>query len=595
MNPAAEEHSTSRYNRLKNDLFQCMDEMLRVENVRSCACEELQEKIRTNTFNLVVVGQFKRGKTSLINALLGADILPVAAIPLTSIVTVMTWGEALRIKVFFNDNNVSEIKPESLLEYVTERGNPNNVKKVKEVVVTYPSAYLRDGVRLIDTPGVGSIYEHNTDVAYQYLPQSDAVLFLLSVDQPISKAELDFLKDVKEYSNKIFFLLNKSDYLRENDLREAVDFTKTALHEAMGADVRLFPVSARLALEGATTKAGELLEKSMLPFFTKDLNRFLMEEKGNVLITSVTNNLLRSISQARLELELELKSLTTPLNELKDKIRVFDDKKREVAQEKQDFDILLDGETKRLTGDVLDGDITRFRKELLSREQTRLEEQFSAIKSLSSRVLRDSLEQTIIGHVRQSFNTWRALEDERLAKAFEAICGRYASKINDTVDGLMKFSSDLFDLPFDAIKTNLLWSDKSRFSYKFRDEPVGLQIVASSLTLALPKFIGDRIIMNKMKEYLVRVVDMQLGRLGSDFEVRIDKSKLAFRWEMLQKIETAIEGIGAAIEKGMTKRSSGEQEAAARKQIIAETLGTLDAIKEKLIRIGTTVASSNGR
>jgi hypothetical protein len=159
----------------------------------------------------------------------------------------------------------------------------------------------------------------------------------------------------------------------------------------------------------------------------------------------------------------------------------------------------------------------------------------------------------------------------------------------------MKFSSDLFDLPFDAIKTNLLWSDKSRFSYKFRDEPVGLQIVASSLTLALPKFIGDRIIMNKMKEYLVRVVDMQLGRLGSDFEVRIDKSKLAFRWEMLQKIETAIEGIGAAIEKGMTKRSSGEQEAAARKQIIAETLGTLDAIKEKLIRIGTAVASSNGR
>ena len=65
---------------------------------------------------------------------------------------------------------------------------------MQEVLITYPSPYLKDGVRLIDTPGVGSVYEHNTDVAYQYLPKSDAALFLLSVDQPVSKAELNFLK-----------------------------------------------------------------------------------------------------------------------------------------------------------------------------------------------------------------------------------------------------------------------------------------------------------------------------------------------------------------------------------------------------------------
>ena len=95
-----------------------------IENIRGCGCEDLREKIRSNAFNLVVVGQFKRGKTSLINALLGAEILPVAVVPLTSIVTIMTWGEALRIKVYFNDERVSEIKPESLSDYVTEKGNP---------------------------------------------------------------------------------------------------------------------------------------------------------------------------------------------------------------------------------------------------------------------------------------------------------------------------------------------------------------------------------------------------------------------------------------------------------------------------------------
>ena len=269
MNPAVQTSATSKYAQLKTDLLQCMDEMLMVENIRGCACEDLKEKVRSNAFNLVVVGQFKRGKTSLINALLGAEILPVAVVPLTSIVTIMTWGEALRIKVYFNDGKVAEIKSESLVEYVTEKGNPKNMKDVHEVILTYPSPYLKDGVRLIDTPGVGSIYQHNTDVAYQYLPKSDAALFLLSVDQPMSKAELDFLKDVKEYSNKIFFVLNKADYLRENDLKESIEFSRNGLKEAMSSEVKLFPVSARLALEGTAAKSGEQIEKSMLPLFSK--------------------------------------------------------------------------------------------------------------------------------------------------------------------------------------------------------------------------------------------------------------------------------------------------------------------------------------
>ena len=594
MNPSSQASSISAYHQLKSELFKCIDDMLAVEHIRGCPCEELRDKIQTNTFNLVVVGQFKRGKTSLINAILGADILPVAVVPLTSIVTITAYGEALRIKVHFNDGKTTEIKPENLMEYVTEKGNPKNVKNVHEVVVTYPSPYLRDGVRLIDTPGVGSIYEHNTDVVYQYLPESDAALFLLSVDQPMSRAELDFLNDVKEYSNKIFFVLNKTDYLTEKDLKESIEFSRNGLREAMGSEVRLFPVSARLALEGAAAKSEALFQKSMLPLFSKDLSRFLMEEKGNIILTSAANNLLRSISQAKFETALELKSHETPLDELKKKIAVFEDKKREVMFEKQDFDILLDGETKRLIKNVLDADIMRFRKDLLAHEELHLDEQFSRMKTLPSRELRNALEQVVVGHVKQAFNAWRAIEDERLAKSFGAICSRLSSKISDIIDALLKFSSDLFEIPFDAVKTEALWSDRSRFSYKFRDEPVGLQIVASSLTLALPKFIGDKIILNKMKEYLIRVVDMQLGRLGSDFEDRLDRSKLDFRWEMLQKIEAAIEGIGTAIEKGMTKRTKSEQDVEIRKKALAQIAGELDMISARLVAIKEQAGGTHG-
>ncbi len=593
MNPEVQSSATSSYSKLKTELLDCMDEMLGIENIRGCACEDLKEKVRSNAFNLVVVGQFKRGKTSLINALLGVEILPVAVVPLTSIVTIMTWGEALRIKVYFNDGKIAEIKPESLVEYVTEKGNPKNVKDVREVVLTYPSPYLKDGVRLIDTPGVGSIYQHNTDVAYQYLPKSDAALFLLSVDQPMSKAELDFLKDVKEYSNKIFFVLNKADYLRENDLKESIEFSKNGLKEAMNSEVKLFPVSARLALEGTAAKSDELVRKSMLPLFSKDLNRFLMEEKGNVLLLSVTNNLLRSISQAKLELQLELKSLTTPLEELKEKISAFENKKGEVAQVKRDFEILLEGEVSRLTKGQLEDDLQRFVRDLMPHEQAHLTEQFELNKGLSLKDLRNALEEAIIDHVKQAFITWRAMEDERLAKAFETICKRFITKINETVDELLRYSSELFSVPFDTVKAEALWSVKSGFYFRFKEQPVGTLVIASTLTLALPKFIGDKIVLKKMREYLQRAVTMQAARAGTDFEERLDKSKLDFRWEMFQKIDATIEGIASAIEKGMTQRSKGSQEVEERKRLLAGTTGKLDGIKSRLARIKTEAECAN--
>ena len=574
-----------KYSYLKEELLKCIDAMFAIENIPGCPCEELSEKVRNNTFNLVVLGQFKRGKTSLINALLGAEILPVAVVPLTSIATILKYGEALRIKVYYNAGRVAEIKPESLSQYVTEKGNPKNEKNVREVVITYPSPYLKDGVQLIDTPGVGSIYQHNTEVAYQYLPKSDAALFLLSVDQPVSQAELDFLKDVKEYSDRIFFLQNKADYVGPDDLNESIAFSKKVIEDVMKCDVKIFPLSAKLALDGKLSGAKDLLEESFLPEFEMILNTFLIEEKGRVLILSVSNTLLRVLSQAMLELELEMKSLTTPLEELKEKIKKFEEKKKEVLSEKNDFDLLLDGETKRIIKNILDEDSFAFRKELLAHEQVHLEEQFAQLKTLSSRALRDALEQTVIDHVKQAFTAWRAIEDDRLAKAFETICKRFVVKINDAVDALMKFSSDLFEIPFEAIKTEALWTVKSGFYYKFREQPVGIEIVASSLTLALPKFIGDKIILKKMREYLHRVVDMQTGRIGYDFEKRLDKSKLDFRWEMLQRIETTIEGIATAIEKGMNQRSRGEKDMERRKQELSSASRRLEDIRDKLTKV----------
>jgi GTPase SAR1 family protein len=580
-----------KYSHLKEKLLICIDSVSHLENIAGCTSQELKEKLLNNVFNLVVLGQFKRGKTTLINALLGAEILPTAVVPLTSIATILKYGETLSIKVFFNDGQVTEIGPDRLSQYVTEKGNPKNMKDVLEVVITYPSSYLKDGVRLIDTPGVGSVYEHNTDVAYQYLPKSDAALFLLSVDQPVSKAELDFLKDVKEYSNRIFFLQNKADYVGYEDLNESISFSKKIIEEYMGREARIFPLSAKLALEGKLSGEKELLGKSFLADFEKLLNTFLMEEKGKVLLLSVSNSLLRVLSQALFESGLEMKSLTIPVDELKAKIEAFEKKKKEVLREKDDFDILLDGEVNRLVKKGLDEDLADFKKETTSILSAGLESFYKEKRSLSSKELNVALERYIMDEVKNAYNNWWAQEDGRLASGFEAICGRFISKINETVDALFKFSSELFAIPFQAFKAEELWTVKPGFYYKFREDPVMLEVLATSFTLTLPKFLGDKIILKKMKEFLLQMIDRQGGRIRFDFAERLEKGKLDFRWEMLERLEATINGISSAIEKGMHRKSRGEQSVEERKGVLIETEKKLNEIKEELVRIQQKVST----
>ena len=580
------------YSNLKEELVNCIDSILAIEGISAGACEELREKIENNVFNLLVLGQFKRGKTSLINALLGAEILPTAVVPLTSIATVLQYGETLHIKVCFNDGRVTEIGQADLTEYVTEKGNPGNEKDVQEVLITYPSSYLKDGVRLIDTPGVGSVYEHNTDVAYQYLPKSDAALFLLSVDQPVSKAELDFLKDVKEYSRRIFFLQNKADYVGPEDLSESISFSKKIIEEHMGGKVKISPLSAKLALEGKLSGTTEKLEKSFLPEFEDILNNFLIQEKGEVLLLSVTNNLLRLLSQARLGLGLEMKSLVTPLEELKEKIETFGNKKEEVIREKDDFSLLLDGEIKKIINNALEEDSRKFRQDLLAKVSEDLENSYSKSSGIALKELRNCLKEQVAIEVSQAFAVWRNIEDEKLAKTFEAACKRFITRIDDTIDSLLKFSAELFDVPFDIVEADAVWSMQSSFYYRFREQPVGLEIMASSLTLLLPKFLGKKIVLKKMIDYLRRVIDLQSARAGHDFEKRLDRSKLAFRWEMFQRIEATLEGIAKAVDKGMSIKDKGEQAFEERKSVLTETERRMDEIGERLLRIRQQVPSS---
>ncbi len=222
-----------------------------VRDVTSKSLGETRTKLEEEAFNLVVLGEFKRGKLTFINALLGESILPTAIIPLTSVVTILRYGAELSVQVEYLNARLEQIDLAALPAFITERGNPRNKKAVKEVTVFYPSQYLKGGVRIIDTPGAGSVYSHNTEAAYAYLPYVDAGIFVVSVDPPLSKSEHQFLKDVREFADKVFFVLNKVDQVSGSDQKESLEFTARVIEEDVGlGKVRIYPLSARWALEG---------------------------------------------------------------------------------------------------------------------------------------------------------------------------------------------------------------------------------------------------------------------------------------------------------------------------------------------------------
>ena len=586
---------------LRERIFEVIDQMIDLGLPDRHICLECREKLETDTFNLVVVGQFKRGKTCLINALLGTNILPVSVVPLTSIVTIVVYGETMGVKVFFKNGKTADVSVESLPDYVTETGNPKNEKEVSEVVVLYPSPYLKDGVRLVDTPGVGSVYVHNTDVAYRYLPKSDAALFLLSIDQPVSSAEIEFLNDVREYAGRIFFLLNKTDYLCGQEVGSALSFAKETLEQIMGPDIRIFPISAKLALKAKLGESPESLAASGLTDFSKALDRFLVQEKGKVLIESAAKNLQKVLSRARLETGLELRSLGTPVEDIRQKIAAFESRKDELVKERLSFDALFSAEIERLIIRELDRGIADLKGRLVSEMEEEFNLFYESQKELSLKELNDALEEFVLKKIQEEFTAWRELEDERLSDSFNSICGRFASKVNGMTDSLLDFSSQLFSVPFEAVEAESLRTSESSFHYKLRGDAVGLDILADSLTQIIPGYISGRwkfqrlrnwavrtankMILSKRKRHMLEMIEMQAGRLRSDYLVRLDRSASRFRSRITGNMDAVASGIARAIESGADLRHSGEEEAARKQSGLTERLSALELIRGRLSQI----------
>ena len=345
-------------------LRHCLSEGWPESYLPAQAVTRLSGRLRDARFHLAVLGQFKRGKSTFLNALLGMAVLPTAVLPLTAIATFIAWAPAPLVRVTYQRSRAPEdYHPtstqgirETLNEFVTEQGNPANARGVARVDLFLPGAILRNGVVLVDTPCIGSTLQHNTDTALQVLSECDAALFIVSADPPITSAEIAYLAAIRSHVVRLFFVLNKIDYLDPPERLQMKGFLQKSLCEGGITEPSpvIYQLSARQALAAAVGQDDAALEASGLRRIEREIVQFLSTEKTASLRASVARKACDLADQALADLQLQIRALEMPLADLEQRAAAFQQALRGFELERQSAQDLLAGDRARAKAELED-------------------------------------------------------------------------------------------------------------------------------------------------------------------------------------------------------------------------------------------------
>lgn len=296
------------------------------------AADDVEQAIRQyqdSRFVLAVLGKAKRGKSTLINALLGRrdDLAaPIDKLPASSAISCFRWAEAEEILVQFRDGRCQPIQLDQVRDYVTEESNPENAKGVDLVDVRGPFPGLDRDVELVDTPGAGSLHEHHDALLRTFIPQADAVIFLVTARMPLDQDELELLRQIKAAEiRKVFLAINRIDESDERDIRAAVQHTESLLAEAGIGVERIYRISAKRAFLGD-------LDESGLPDLLHDIGQLLGQAKGQVLDARLKARVLQAAQPVLDGLETKLESSRKSEDELQADLNELERQQRESVQ-----------------------------------------------------------------------------------------------------------------------------------------------------------------------------------------------------------------------------------------------------------------------
>ena len=260
--------------------------------------DSLASRLEDNNLEVALFGRVSSGKSSLLNALLNTDVLPVGINPITAVPTKLRYGATLRADVAYGHGREETVTLEELAKLVSEQGNPGNLRNVVRAVVEVPSPRLKKGIVLVDTPGLGSLARRGAAETLAYLPSCDLALLLIDAGTALNEEDIGTLRLLYEGGIPAIVLLSKADLLAEGDLHRVTAYIQEQLQVELGLGMNVHPVSS---LPNHAILLDHFFERELLPRFdqARSLRNASVARKIGALRSSMIAALETTIDQTK--------------------------------------------------------------------------------------------------------------------------------------------------------------------------------------------------------------------------------------------------------------------------------------------------------
>ncbi|HTY85580.1 MAG TPA: dynamin family protein [Silvibacterium sp.] len=201
------------------------------------------DRLEDNSFEIAIFGRVSSGKSSLLNSMLGTDVLPVGVTPITAVPTRLLYATVPAVHVWFANRQPELLDISQLPEFVAEQLNPGNAKHVTRIVVQLPSPRLRDGIAFVDTPGLGSLATRGAAETLAYLPRCDLGVVLIDAASTLTPDDLQTIRTLYDAAIPAVVLLSKADLLSAEDRSRVIGYVRDHIKEELSLDLAVRAVS----------------------------------------------------------------------------------------------------------------------------------------------------------------------------------------------------------------------------------------------------------------------------------------------------------------------------------------------------------------
>jgi len=378
-------------------------------------------RLAAGQYYVTCMGALKRGKSTLLNALVGREVLPAGIVPVTAVPTVLRHGDVPALRVRLLDGDVRPAPLGALADFVDEARNPRNRRRVAVVEIALPSALLATGLCLVDTPGVGSVIEESTVVTHGFVPQSDAALLVIGADPPLTGDELRVARALAAPAREVIVVLAKADRYTDDERRAAVRYARTVLAEGVGRDPGdILEVSAAERLRGDEAERDWPRLTHALATLPERAGRTLAHHARERAVARLTTLALREIGERSA-------ALFRPVEESErrvEAVRIFEG---DMAHDSLLLGFAMEREQDRLRRDAA-ARAAAFVRDALPEARRALERAVHAAPARTLAALRRVADDRADAAADRAMADWLAAEHARNADAFDAATERFVGQ-----------------------------------------------------------------------------------------------------------------------------------------------------------------------